>query len=154
MKRHMLWVILVLIAALLLMTGLAGATATRIEFTGTETCTQTSAGEVTFPDGNIHIRGMTEECQGVGSIPQVTGTDYVVVNLNLDSSGSGRAWGTFRLETAEGGVWEGIWEGTVTPTSSSLRAVGHGHGLYEGQQVFTTLESGAFSGYILDPHGP
>jgi hypothetical protein len=149
----MLWVTLALIAALLLMPGSAGATATRIDYTVTETCTQTSPGEVTFPGGNIHIRGATLECQDVATIPQATGTNYIVMNTNLDATGNGRAWGTWRLETGEGGVWEGTWEGALTAGFVSGHGVAHGSEIYEGQQNFVSVEPGTSSGYILIPGG-
>lgn len=160
MKRPILVAVAVLIAGLALMTSTAEAQATRIAFTEESLCTTTSMGTWTFPDGNIHIRGLTQVCDHPASIPQLDGTDCMVVNFNLDATGSGPAWITWRIETeGEDGGWEGVWHGRVTGLLTSPfgtgRGVGHGTGIYEGQQYFSetviTPAGTTATGYILVP---
>ena len=139
MKWLPLATITALIAGVLLMAAPVEGKATRIPFTAEESCTITSPGTWTSADGTLHIRGLTEECDNASSIPW-SGTDYAVLNANLDATGSGPMWGTWRLEV-EGGGWEGVWHGTVTGMLSTEpsgmgRSVGHGTGIYEGQQMF------------------
>jgi hypothetical protein len=162
--REMKWLALAIITALtvglLLLAGTAEGKATRISFTAEETsCIPTSPGTSWYADGTLHIRGYTQVCDHAGSIPQVDGTDYEVLNLNLDATGSGVIWGTWRLEV-EGGSWEGVHHGKIagllTPGQyGTARGVGHGTGIYEGQQYFTesvsTLGLTAGAGYILVP---
>jgi hypothetical protein len=83
----------------------------------------------------------------------------MVTNANLDATGSGPIWNTWRLET-EGGGWDGVWHGTVTGFLSAEpyttgRGVGHGTGIYIGQQFFSdavlTGLVAEVTGYILIP---
>jgi hypothetical protein len=158
MKGLTLAIVAALVAGLLPLAGTAQAQATRIPFTESESCVVTSPGEWTYPDGNIHIRGLTQECDHPASIPELVGTDYMVINANLDATGSGPVWITWRLET-EGGGWEGVWHGTITGLLTSPygtgRGVGHGTGIYEGQQYFAeaviTPAGTAATGYVLVP---
>jgi hypothetical protein len=158
MKGLALAIITALTAGLLLMAGTAEARATRIPFTESESCMVTSPGEWTYPDGNHHSGGLTEVCDHSASIPQLVGTDYIVFNANLDATGSGPVWLTWRLET-EGGGWEGVAVGKVTglltSPSGSVRAVGHGTGAYEGQLYFghgeVAPDGTASAGFILVP---
>jgi hypothetical protein len=152
-------IITALTASVLLQAGTAEARATRIPFTSTEYCAITSFGTWTSPDGNLHIRGLTLECTGSTTMPQLDGTNHYVWNANLDATGSGPAWGTWRLETEDGG-WEGAYHTTVTGFLSAEphdtgRGVGHGTGIYEGQQLFAdTVTTGlvnTITGYILVP---
>lgn len=152
-------VILALIAALLLVTGLVAAKAMVAEFTGTLESGVFDPGTVTNPDGNTHIRGGNEEFRVDATDPRVSGTMSVVINANWDSSGVGPMWGTYRLDSADG-FWEGTWSGMRHADGSiSVRNVGHGRGGFEGLKVWTTIEfpslgeDGTMSGRILDPHG-
>jgi len=159
MKKHLMLVILALIAALLLVTGLVAAKAMVVEFTGTLTPVGFYPGTVTNPDGNIHIRGEIEEFRVDATDPRVSGTMSVVINANWNSSGVGPMRGTYRLDSV-GGFWEGTWTGMRHADGSiSVRNVGHGREDFEGLKVWTTIEfpslegDGTMSGHILDPHG-
>jgi len=153
-------IITALTVGLLLMAATAEGKATRIPFTSQDSpCTITSMGTWTYPDGNLHIRGLTQECVHPANIPQLVGTDYEVLNFNLDATGSGSLWLTWRLET-QGGGWEGIAHGTVAGMLSAepygtAKSVGHGTGIYEGQHYFgeAVITAGitTATGYILVP---
>ncbi len=164
MKPQVLALFGALATGLLLMTGTgtAEAQATRVEFSGTQTCVSTSAGQVMFPDGNIHVRGETSTCATVTTL--AVSTDYVVSNLNLDANGSGPIWGTVRGEIGGVVVFEGAWRGTFTgpfgPDATwTVVSVAHGRGPLEGTQIFVSSEchpapGGSacdVSGYMLVP---
>ncbi len=154
-QKHLILAILILAAALWLLAAPAAAEATRTYFTVIETCPsmgQWQIGKITFPDGNMHIRGATFACQDVGSIPEVTGTNHILLNANFDKNGFGPLWGTFHTETSEG-AWDGTWTQKVTVSGSSIRAVGQGSGKYQGLQEFVFVENGVATGYILNPGG-
>jgi len=165
--KEMKWLALVIISGLavglLLLAGTAEGKATRISFTEEASCWTTSLGTGwTLRDGNLHIRGWTMECGeqvDLAGIPPLVGTRYEVINVNMDATGSGRIWVSWRIEV-EGGGWEGIANGTVTgmlsEPSGTFGAVAHGTGIYEGQQYFSEgviidASMSASTGYILVP---
>lgn len=166
MKRLTLGIIATLVASLFVLSGSAEASATRIDFTGTQTCNYTSFGDMTFPDGNIHVRDAASVCVFVSDTPEVSdSTAYLSSNWNLDSTGHGFVWGGLRTETAADGVIsEGIWWGIVTDLLSpafaaTIYSVQQGEGAYEGARLHTTslCQAGPagnvcmVSGYILFP---
>jgi len=133
-------------------------------FIGTETSGPIlDFGTWTFPGGNILVRGFVHVWYDDCDDPRVSGTNTVVANVNSDATtGVGTMWGTFSsVSVVEGGWWEGTWTGKFhADGSSSVRAVGHGRGLFEGLKAKMTVEfspdpaePGIISGYILDPHG-
>jgi len=159
MKWLALAIITGLTAGLLLMAATAEGKATRIPFTEECYLTPTSPGTWTFPDGNYHVRDWTLECAHASDKPQLVGQLYIVFNANLDATGSGPTWNTWRLEV-EGGSFEGVSQGKVTGfttpgQSGTFRSVGHGTGDYEGQQFFadgvTIGPLATATGYILVP---
>ncbi len=149
-----------LVTGLFLATGTAEAQATRTAYTGTQTCYATSLGEVTFPDGNIHIRGSTSTCYNETSLPDGVSISQSLGNENLDSTGSGQLWGTLHIETTGGAVLEGVFTGTVTGgTAWTVMAVVQGLGPLNAK-VFATSECHVVapgvstcnqSGYLLVP---
>ena len=159
MKSLALVIITGLTVGLLLLAGTAEGKATRTEFTQADYCMVTSEGRWWLADGTFHVRGLTMECDQQASIRQLIGTASIVFNANLDATGSGPTWFTWRMET-EGGGWEGVSQGKVTGfltpgQSGTFRSVGHGTGDYEGQQYFADGVSSASvvtaTGSILVP---
>ena len=159
----MKWLALVIITGLtvglLLLAGTAEGKATRTSFTQADYCMVTSLGTYWYADDTIHVRGLTMECYQQASIQQLVGTASIVFNANLDATGSGPTWFTWRMET-EGGGWEGVSQGKVTAfllpeMSGTFRSAGHGTGDYEGQQYFADGVSSASvvtaTGSILVP---
>lgn len=164
MRRLTLGIVAAVIGSLLLLSGNAEASATRIDFTGTQTCNYTSFGDMTFPDGNIHVRDAASVCVFVSDTPEVSdSTAYLSSNWNLDSTGNGFVWGDLRTETAADGVIaEGTWWGTVTDLltpafAATIHSVQQGDGTYEGGHLYTTslCQAGpagnvcSVTGYIL-----
>lgn len=123
-------------------------------------------GELSNPDGNIHVRGWTELYFDDMSDPRMSGFETVVANLNFQSApppvfGTGPMWGTSRIEN-EGGYWDTTWTGVRDEQGFSyIRVVAHGHGGYEGLKAIyegsrlspDPTYPWTFTGTILDPHG-
>lgn len=150
-QKRLILTILVSLAALLLYVAPIAAQATVTKITETESCIPTNPGTTwTFPDGNIHIRGMVLQCEDVASDPRVTGSNTVMMNANWDTNSLGPMWGTWRLVN-EGGVWEGTWEGMMTTSGSQIHITGKGQGSYEGWKLWLDGGNGAYQGRILDP---
>ena len=81
------------------------------------------------PGSRFRLRGLVRRWYVQSSDSRVTGQLLTVVNGNFDGwPGSGRMWGTGRLEVAEGGVWEGIWTGEKTVAGETVNSVTHGNG--------------------------
>ncbi len=145
--------VLVSLTALLLSVAPAGAQAEVTEYTQWEACNApTNHGTWTFPDGNIHLRGMVLPCNETASDPRLAGSNTIVMNANWGADGLGPMWGTFR-QVNEGGVWEGTWEGMMTASGSQLHITGKGSGGYEGLKLWQEGGNGVYQGRILDPHG-
>jgi hypothetical protein len=160
MKKLALAIVAALIVVLLPLAGTAEAQATRTPFTGTQTCTDVSPGEVTLPNANIHVRGATSMCDVETTLPDGHSTSYNVLNLNIDATGSGPMWGTFRNEIDGVTIFEGAWTGRMTGmTVWTIRAVAQGRGTLEGGKLFVTADCHAvpggsecdLSGYVLIP---
>lgn len=58
-------------------------------------------------------------------------------------------WGTFRLETGEGG-WEGTWAVQVREQGTWYNALGDGSGDYAGMKMWWKLNYGIGQGEILE----
>jgi hypothetical protein len=97
---------------------------------GTETMIRMiDPGAWTFPDRNIHVRGMTSEYIEQISCPENSGTNTVVMNANWDENYVGPIWGTSELVTPYegGGVWKVAWSGKINPDGTfSYKGVGKG----------------------------
>jgi hypothetical protein len=150
MKRIIL--VIIMVASLLVAPGVARAGTTRVEVTGSEWCDMdTFIFDRIWESGlNLHIDGITQTCYDTASIPQLTGIDYLY-DAQLKYVGNGPNFnlsGKLRMESAEGGTWEGSW---VLPANTTIiQVVAHGEGLYEGQHLYWFLDEadGSFSGYI------
>ncbi len=156
-KRTMLILLVLIVVALLFVTP-AAAKVTRLSFTSMETCAPPQfeqSARLWIADGYMQIRGLPNECTDVGSIPQITGANHVMVNATmLLADGTGHLWGKTVFDSNEGGRWAFTWTAQVTLEHTTIKAVGQGQGMYEGQKIFWTLIDGAGTGYILNPHGP
>ncbi len=163
-RQRLLVVILAVVTALVLVTGTVAAKATKTEFTGVSTAAVIDPGVMTYPDGNVHIRGMVLEVYLEADDTRVEGTETVVGNANLDANGAGPVWGTSHIEVDYGGG--GVWEGTFTGKfyadgTYSHTYVAHGiEGSVEGLEMRGTVvfppdptQPGISTGTILDPHG-
>ena len=145
-KKYIL-LIVVLLIAILLTTTTASAKATRIDFTINETCNDDLVWQRAWEAGpNFHLQGLTQTCIEDGSIPQATGIAYLYDGSVHLVDGQVSMTGSSRMETLEGGVWDGRW----TYTAGVFEYVGHGEGIYAGQQYFSiSNQNGNVKGYIL-----
>jgi hypothetical protein len=111
---------------------------------GTETIFKShDPGVWTFPDGNIHVRGMVTSYVEQSNCPEVSGINTVVMNANWDANFIGPMWGTNNLETSygDGGIWKGTWSGKLN-SDGTMSYTGTSKGV-----------SGSVSGLILKVHG-
>lgn len=155
-QKWSVWVLLTLVAVLLLAPGSVAAKATRIECTGTETLLgYLDPGIWTYPNGNIHVRGMVELYEEASACPQLAGLNTVTMNANWDANYAGPIWGTSVNLTTDGGVWETTWQGkTFADGSYAYEVVGHGvAGPVEGLNVKLSATNLGWTATILDPHG-
>jgi hypothetical protein len=156
-----------LLTILLASTLPAQAEAEKTEFTGlSHLAGLLDPGVETYPDGNVHVRGLTLLYFDHLSDPRVTGFDTVVVNYNMQTVSppvliTGPMWGTLHIEN-EGGYWDGTWTGERDEQGFAyLRGVAHGHGGYEGLKVNYDLtrlspdpnDTFTITGTIIDPQG-
>ncbi len=108
---------------------------------GTEALIQTlNPGAWSFPDGNIHVRGMVNQYREQINCPEINGTNIVVMNANWDANFSGPMWGTTYQQTSYGD-WEGTWSGKLNQ-DGTVAYIGVSRGV-----------SGSVSGLILKVHG-
>jgi hypothetical protein len=163
-KRRFVFVILGIVAALSLLVSPVAARATVTEFTGTQWLLEDTPGAMTFPGGNIHVRGAVHVNYWSASDPRLQGTATIVAHGNMDANMVGPFWGPWRLDPDVG---EGYWEGTYTgywraDGSLPIHALAHGRGAFEGLKVMCTIDQvwpptqanpGIITGRILDPHG-
>ena len=141
--------------------------ATRTTFTGADTYVSESApAAMWFPDGRVHLRGLTVVYSTATTDARVSGIDTVVVNGNFallppPVGPTGPMWGTFHIANA-GGYWHGNWTGVRDENGFAfIRLAGDGGGGYEGLKVTMELTrlnpnpQGNFTivGEILDPGG-
>ncbi len=155
-QKRLILTIVTVLGVLLVSAAPIAAQASITEFTGTEVCNidnPINPGILTFPDGNLHVRGLVFLCRDESSDPRGTGYNTIVMNANVDANGLGPIWGTFHFETDEGGVWEGTWEAMVKTNSSQHHATGTGQGIYEGMTLWADIENGITQTRILDPYG-
>jgi hypothetical protein len=145
-------IVFLMAAAILLPTAPANAKTTRINFTGSEWCDESTLTLIRewMAGPNYQARGLSQICFDTADIPQMTGTDYLY-DGQLKIVGKGAKnfiiSGKLRMETAEGGIWLGSW--VLPANSTTIQVIGHGEGLYEGRHLhwFLSLE-GPFEGYI------
>ena len=134
--------------------GSAAAQASESIFTcAPEDYVTTDPGSWSFPDGNIHIRGMKQYGRVVCDDPRQTGVNYITVNANWDANFTGPMWGVFTFQSDEGGIFKGTWNGMMTADGSWYNAVGNGSGMYEGLKLWIDKEIDQTTGRILNPKG-
>jgi hypothetical protein len=160
----------VLLAAVLLITGIVWAEATHTPIAGTETITVTGPPVRLWEDdeGIAHYRGLP----GVIDFPSgdLDGTGSFVVNVNLDPvTGNGDESGAATINVTWGelsGTFEGRLTATFTAGISSGTVVYHGiSGDFQGMKMMmsysldtTTGPPGTpwlatYEAIVLDPHG-
>jgi hypothetical protein len=105
-------------------------------------------GEVTFPDGNTHIRGGILLADEWATDPRLVGLNTIVLNANLGSDGTGPMWGTFRIENENGDDgWEGTFAGHL---GEWYNAVADGFGAYDGMKMWWNKYFSDCSGSVLE----
>ena len=157
----------VLLTAVLLITGIVWAKATHTPISGTQTVQSTGSPVPDWVDdeGIMHYRGLP----GVMTFPSgdVTGTGSFVVNVNLDpATGNGDESGTATADLTWGelsGTIEGRFTGTYTAGISHGTGVYHGiSGDFLGMKMMlsycmdtTTAQpwTVTYQAIVLDPHG-
>jgi hypothetical protein len=107
-------------------------------------------GTWSYPDGNIHIRGMVQLFRETADDPRNIGYNTVVLNANWQSDWTGPMWGTFSFETDEGGLWEGTWAGRMTEEGSVYNASGKGYGIYAGMKMWVDMDYGTCTATFLE----
>jgi len=157
----------ILLAAVLLITGIAWAEATKIPVTGTMSSDPdigSAESEWVDDDGVWHIRGMSSELTFLGDLE---GEGTGVVNFNIDlSTGNGDEYGEWSDSELTWGELSGGFEGRYSMTYTDFVGIGHaayqGTGDFDGMKFMTDftidLTIGPpyvvnFEGIILDPHG-
>jgi hypothetical protein len=163
-KHNFLPAALLVVAAVLLVVLPAYAKAEKTEFSGSWSLeTYINPGVCTYPDGNVHCRGVILQAEIDVSDPRVSGVETVVANYNLQPGPlgfyTGPMWGTSRIEN-EGGYWDTVWTAFQDEQGFLyIQAVAHGHGDYDGLKMHASLASVspdpeiplAVSGYVLEP---
>jgi len=148
-RKRTVLIVAITVVALLATAAAVQARAVITEFTGTERCAPVSSGEWTFPDGNIHIRGMVLDCLENTTDSRMQGSNTVTLNANWHADGTGPMWGTWQMEN-----WAGTWEGTMMVDGGGVyHAQGQGTEIYDGLKLWLDADHGMISGRILDPLG-
>lgn len=107
-------------------------------------CRETSAGGSAEAGDVVQTRGRALVCTLTASDPRMAGTATLVYNADQPTDGDTEAWGTIRVETADG-VWNGMWLGTVQPWGDAQRylltGMLTGSGGHDGLRVRWTLDN-------------
>jgi hypothetical protein len=88
-QKRLILTIVTVLGVLLAFVAPIAAQASITEITGTEVCHMFSPinpGTWTFPDGNVHVRGMVFLCRDESSDPRETGNIEVVMDANWDAN--------------------------------------------------------------------
>lgn len=140
--------VILVVMAMILISIVPVMAAEKTEFTCKETVLGFSdSGEVTFPDGNMHIRGGILLADEWATDPRLVGDNTIVLNANLGADGTGPMWGTFRIENEDGG-WEGTFAGHFG--GEWYNAVGDGFGDYDGMKMWWNKYYSDCSGSVLE----
>ena len=149
------YIVVVLALILVLLTvSTVSARNERIDFTFYGTCDWENVDwgrEIINGQGNYIEKHFKQTCYNDNaSIPQVTGTSLIDLNLNIVGNGVWKYTGKFQMTSDEGGVWD---LNCVYPWPSDFaQCVGKGEGIYEGWQIF--MDGGGmdmkWTGYIVD----
>jgi hypothetical protein len=151
MKKYIFQLTALLTIFTLLLPGVVPVMAAeKIEFQCTEELLEVlDYGRWTYPNGNIHIRGMIQQFNEQSSDSRMNGINTVDLNANWYADFTGPMWGTFELETDDGG-WEGTWAGLMTNQGPRYNAVGDGIGDYAGMKLWINVNYGVCTGSILE----
>lgn len=110
-------------------------------------------------NGKFRVTGMEQQFTDDTDDPRTTGDTYVVVNAVLDpNTFSGPMHGTFETMNDQGS-WSGHFVGRLDYGASSIHAVGHGSGAYEGLVGYWTYNRPGpwacftIDGYIVETGG-
>ena len=153
-KKMFLAALIGVIAVALLIAGSAAARSSESTFDcEVVSYVTTDPGNWSFPDGNLHIRGMQQVAQSVCEDSRVVGHNYITINANWDATMHGPMWGTFTFESDSGGTWSGTWNGKMTSQGSWYNAVGVGGGEFAGLKLWMDKDFDQLTGRILDPKG-
>jgi hypothetical protein len=109
-----------------LYTSLAKAKAS---FTGrSDPVQQLNPGTVTLlPNGKTLVKGMVNEWYDTATDPRVAGQSIWYINKKIEADGTGIVWGRADLNVDDGGGrWEISWQGRLSSTRLSVKAVGTG----------------------------
>ena len=97
------------------------------------------------PGSGFHVRGTRSQALITATDPRLTGTMSMTSNCDLDSTYSGRFWGTWSMPSADcTGSWEGTWWADryklalpgivgIGTWVGDVRMVGSGRGCLRGQ---------------------
>lgn len=143
-----------IIAALFLVIVPVAAEATLTEVQGEVlACDPLKPSTVWDAGETIHLRGWERVCNTTG--PYLTGKLTISINSEINPQMISQVHGTFRLETDEGGIWEGTYTGVhnLIDDTVSIRAVGSGSEAFEGLQIRLIRENFDLFATILAPHG-
>ena len=167
-RKHIVSLILIVLAVLLLTLQPVQAQTNRVSFTGTETSVaDISPGVESFPGGKLyHVRGAVSSFAFSATDPRVCGENLVTINWNFRFVDepvfvTGPMWGTFVLTTS-GGAWEGTWTGRRDENGYSyFHFTGAGTGGYAGMSIHFTSERldpdptqpESVSGFIVETGG-
>jgi len=151
MKKNIFRLTVLLTILTLLLPGVAPVMAAeKTEFQCEEILVDTpNPGRWTYPNGNIHIRGMVNRYSETSTDPRMYGVNEVILNANWHEDYTGPMWGTFWLENDYGG-WEGTWAGLMTVQGPRYNAVGDGFGDYAGMKLWINVHNGVCTGSILE----
>jgi hypothetical protein len=149
-KNHIRFGTVLIVMAVLLFSFAPATAAEKTEFTCVETpLALLDPGAWSYPDGNVHVRGMVELLGEQISDPHLVGENTIVLNANWRADMTGPVWGTFRFETTGGG-WEGTWAGQVTGQGTWYNAAGKGFGEFAGMKMWVHMRYGDCSGEFLE----
>ena len=96
-------------------------------------------GTVTSSGKMVHMRGVINSWNHAGSDERISGPLTNVLNANVDFTGTGLIWGTWRSGDAIAG-WEGTYTGQmynyfVGELNWIMKFVGHGTGANQGLKI-------------------
>lgn len=156
-KRMILGVVFMLVAmgmAVPFQTSSAQVIRTPYEAWATNLCPDhpgCTAGEWSFPDGNIHVRNMVTVYSSSSADGRVSGINTTVMSANWDASFVGVGWGTYHLESD---VYDGYWAGNYTVQMYEWGYIcqirGKGYGEFEGLLLIATETNGYVVGVITE----
>jgi hypothetical protein len=107
-------------------------------------------------DARTKVRGRLFTGQFQTTDDRVSGTMQLVLNMNLDASSHGPAWGSLMIEVPARGTWEGGYQGKFEGFGVyTYRLVAHGSGEFDGLElravvVWQAGQGESWTGEIID----